>query len=70
MITSIDFIVREQSNDMLKIECSSTAFHHREESFNINNIKKSELFDLMRSLSLLTIEKYNAIARFTVLFNF
>lgn len=68
MTTSIDFIIREQSDDMLKIECSNIAFHYREESFNIDNVRKSELFDLMRSLSLLILEKYNATARFTVLF--
>ena len=64
----LDFVIKEYEDGTLKIECINIAFHFREEAFLIDNIKKEKLFDLMRSISILTIEKYDMIASFTILF--
>lgn len=66
----IEFVIKEQQDGTLKIECPNRLDQIRmEEAFIMDDIKKTELFNLMRSLSILTIFRYDMIASFTIIFN-
>ena len=66
MNNEVTFRITEYQNGTLKLECSDMAFHYREEEFCVDNIEKKDIFNLMQSISLLVLHKYNKIAVFTI----
>lgn len=66
MNNKVSFHITEYEDGTLKLECIDMRFHYREEEFYVDNIDKKDIFDLMRSISILTFQRYDKIAEFTI----